>query len=77
MATYKKWNDAELQYIRDNLTSFSDQELSIKLSSMTGETITTSMIRRQRRKLGVNKPRGRRKKTVNNNSVSNENGSVV
>lgn len=76
MATYKKWNDAELQYIRDNLTSFSDQELSIKLSSMTGETITTSMIRRQRRKLGVNKPRGRRKKTVNN-SVSNENGSVV
>ena len=76
MATYKKWNDAELQYIRDNLTSFSDQELSIKLSSMTGETITTSMIRRQRRKLGVNKPRGRRKKTVNNN-VSNENGSIV
>lgn len=76
MATYKKWNDAELQYVRDNLTSLSDQELSIKLSSMTGETITTSMIRRQRRKLGVNKPRGRRKKTVNNN-VSNENGSIV
>jgi len=76
MATYKKWNDAELQYIRDNLTSFSDQELSLKLSSMTGETISTSMIRRQRRKLGVNKPRGRRKKTVNVNS-SNENGSAV
>lgn len=76
MATYKKWNDAELQYIRDNLTSFSDQELSLKLSSMTGETISTSMIRRQRRKLGVNKPRGRRKKIVNVN-VSNENGSVV
>lgn len=76
MATYKKWNDAELQYIRDNLTSFSDQELSLKLSSMTGETISTSMIRRQRRKLGVNKPRGRRKKNVNI-SPANESGSAV
>lgn len=73
MATYKKWNDAELQYIKDNLTSFSDQELSSKLSSMTGETITTSMVRRQRRKLGVNKPRGRRKKTANTAS-STDNG---
>lgn len=76
MATYKKWNDAELQYIKDNLTSFSDQELSLKLSSMTGETISTSMIRRQRRKLGVNKPRGRRKKNVNI-SPANESGSAV
>ena len=65
MATYKKWNDAELEYIKNNLTSFSDQELSAKLSEMTGETISTSMIRRQRRKLGVNKPRGRRKKNTN------------
>lgn len=75
MATYKKWNDAELQYIKDNLVSFSDQELSAKLSSMTGETITTSMVRRQRRKLGVNKPRGRRKKVVNVVD-SNETGSL-
>lgn len=65
MATYKKWNDAELEYIKNNLTAFSDQELSAKLSEMTGETISTSMIRRQRRKLGVNKPRGRRKKNAN------------
>lgn len=64
MATYKKWNDAELEYIKTNLTAFSDQELSAKLSEMTGETISTSMIRRQRRKLGVNKRRGRRKKNA-------------
>lgn len=75
MATYKKWNDAELQFIRDNISSFSDHELSDKLSTMTGETITTSMVRRQRRKLGVNKPRGRRKKIVNVSSI-NENGSL-
>lgn len=64
MANYKRWNDAELQYIRDNLSSFSDVELATKLSEMTGENITYSMIRRQRRKIGINKPRGRRKKIV-------------
>jgi hypothetical protein len=65
MATYKRWNDAELQYIKDNLVLFSDEELATKLSEMTGETVTYGMIRRQRRKLGVSKPRGRRKKTPN------------
>ena len=63
MATYKKWNEAELQYIKDNLGLFSDQELATKLSEMTGEGVTYGMIHRQRRKLGVVKPRGRRKKT--------------
>lgn len=64
MATYKRWNDTELQYIRDNLGGFSDHELAKKLSEMTGENVTYGMIRRQRRKLGINKPRGRRKKSV-------------
>jgi hypothetical protein len=64
MATYKRWNEAELQFIRDNIASFSDGELAQKLSSMTSETVTTSMIRRQRRKLNISKPRGRRKKSV-------------
>lgn len=68
MANYKRWNDAELQYIKDNLGSFSDLELAQKLSTMTGENITYGMIRRQRRKLGVNKPRGRKKKNVENNA---------
>lgn len=62
MGSYKRWNDAELQYIKNNLTSFSDEELAKKLSEMTNETITYGMVRRQRRKLGVSKPRGRRKK---------------
>lgn len=69
MATYKRWNDAELQYIRDNLQNFSDLELAQKLSTMTGENVTYGMIRRQRRKLGVNKPRGRRKKSSDNPTV--------
>lgn len=62
MANYKKWSEAETQYIKDNLGIFSDSELAAKLSNMTGENITYGMIRRQRRKLGVQKARGRRKK---------------
>lgn len=64
MANYKKWTEAEIQFIRDNINQTSDAELASKLSSMTGENITYGMIRRQRRKLGVAKKRGRRKKTI-------------
>jgi hypothetical protein len=64
MASYKKWTDAELQFIRDNLTILVDAQLANKLSSMTGENISQAMVRRQRRKLGVNKLRGRPKKNV-------------
>jgi hypothetical protein len=64
MATYKKWTDAELQFIKDNLNSLADKELANKLSTITGENISQAMIRRQRRKLGVNKPRGRPRKAV-------------
>lgn len=62
MGNYKKWSDAELGFVRDNIGFLSDDELANKLSVMTGENITTSMIRRQRRKLGIVKARGRRKK---------------
>lgn len=62
MATYKKWSDGELGFVRDNISILSDGELANKLSSMTGENITTGMVRRQRRKMNISKPRGRRKK---------------
>lgn len=70
MATYKKWTDAEIQFIRDNLKVLSDEELAVKLSEMTKETVTYGMVRRQRRKIGVSKPRGRRKK--NSESVGSD-----
>lgn len=72
MASYKKWTDAELQFIRDNLSILVDAQLANKLSSMTGENISQAMVRRQRRKLGVNKLRGRPKKhiTVSTDQVS-------
>tara|TARA_B100001778_G_scaffold321921_1_gene313747 strand:+ start:652 stop:891 length:240 start_codon:yes stop_codon:yes gene_type:complete len=59
MATYKKWSDSEIEYIRNNHTTVCDQELAVKLSQITGDNISTSMIRRQRRKLKLAKPRGR------------------
>jgi hypothetical protein len=62
MATYKKWSDAEIGFVRDNIGSLSDAELANKLSSMTGENITTGMVRRQRRKLKIVKSRGRPRK---------------
>jgi hypothetical protein len=62
MRSYKKWTEAEMQFIQDNLSIFSDQQLSAKLSSMTGENISCGMIRRQRRKMGVQKKRGRPRK---------------
>jgi len=72
MANYKKWSDAEKTFIKDNISAFSDTELAVKLSQMTGENISTSMIRRQRRKLGITKPRGRRKKTIETQQIQPE-----
>jgi hypothetical protein len=59
MNSYKKWTDAELGFIKDNINVLNDHELANKLSTMTGENITYGMIRRQRRKLGIIKKRGR------------------
>lgn len=67
---YRKWGQMELDFIKDNFGNISDNELAAKLSQMTNSSITTPMIRRQRRKLGIQKPRGRRPKvqaTINNN----------
>jgi hypothetical protein len=62
MANYKKWSDAEIQYIKDNCKLYGDDELASKLSNMTGENITYGMVRRQRRKLNIDKQRGRPRK---------------
>ena len=61
MATYKKWNSQEVDFIRNNYAT-KDEELAAKLSQLTGDNITVSMVRRQRRKLSLSKRRGRPKK---------------
>ena len=68
MANYKKWTESELSFLRDNHTIMNDIELGAKLSQITGQNISTAMIRRQRRKLNIKKSRGRPKKSVAINS---------
>lgn len=59
MANYKKWTNAELDFLSKNHTLLNDAELANKLSKMSGENVTTAMVRRQRRKLNIKKSRGR------------------
>ena len=59
--SYKKWNDAEIQFIRDNAGSMKDEDLAMNINRITGSSdITVAMVRRQRRKLNIAKTRGRR-----------------
>lgn len=61
--TYKKWSQNDIQFIVDNKNML-DKDVAAKLTEMSGQTITPSMVRRQRRKSGVTKKRGRPAKTV-------------
>jgi hypothetical protein len=62
MANYKRWSSTEIDYIQNNHNLLCDEALASKLSQITGENITTAMIRRQRRKLTLKKNRGRPRK---------------
>ena len=64
MSNYKKWTDTEIDYINNNYQLLNDELLASKLTQMTGQNITTAMVRRQRRKLNIKKNRGRPSKCV-------------
>lgn len=64
MAKYKKWSSEEREFIQNNHGYVKDEDLAAKLSQMTGENITTSMVRRQRRKLSLKKNKGRPRKVA-------------
>lgn len=69
--TYKKWSEAELNFIRDNSSTMKDSEMAVKLTQITGNSdISVAMIRRQRRKLNLAKTRGRRVNKVVSDVVS-------
>jgi len=69
MANYKKWTENELSFVRENHALMNDMELSAKLSQITGQNISTAMVRRQRRKLNIKKNRGRPKKNFGSTSI--------
>jgi hypothetical protein len=64
MANYKKWQPNELEFIQANQNSLNDEALALKLSEISGQTVTRSMVRRQRRKLSIKKARGRPRKVA-------------
>lgn len=75
MATYKKWSSTETEFIQQNHNVLCDEVLAVKLSQITGQNITTAMVRRQRRKLALKKPRGRpsKSKKISEQQVENTN----
>jgi hypothetical protein len=56
--TYKKWTQTDIQFIVDNQNML-DKDVAVKLSQITGQNVSASMVRRQRRKSGIAKKRGR------------------
>ena len=63
---YKKWSDAEREFIRQESETISDKEIARILSERTGQVITRSMVRQQRRNIGSVKSNGRPKGKVVN-----------
>lgn len=59
--TYKKWAKEEMDFIANNSQSMKDEEIAAYLNKIDGSrAITVGMVRRQRRKLAIVKPRGRK-----------------
>ena len=56
---YRKWQPEDIEFIEKNYIQMTDQNIAITLSKITGYNITVDMIRRQRRKLNLSRPKGR------------------
>lgn len=71
--TYKKWTREELEFIANNSKTMKDEEIATYLNKIDGtREISVGMIRRQRRKLSIVKPRGRRKKFIDIQELQTE-----
>lgn len=59
--SYKKWTKEEMEFIANNSSTMKDEEIAAYLNRVVGSSqVTVGMVRRQRRKLAIVKPRGRR-----------------
>ena len=56
--TYKRWSPTDVAFIANNQNML-DKEIAVQLSELNGQIVTPSMVRRQRRKGGIAKKRGR------------------
>lgn len=62
--SYHRWGQQELEYLVQNYETLTDGEIARSLSNMLNTEITTAMVRRQRKKLSIKKPRGRRSRAT-------------
>lgn len=70
--TYKKWTKEELQFISNNSKDMKDGEIAAYLNKIdSSRSITIGMVRRQRRKMSISKPRGRKPSVKVNNTIEN------
>lgn len=56
---HRKWKEEDVEFIRNNYTAMSDGVIAITLSKITGSNISAAMVRQQRRRLKLEKPKGR------------------
>lgn len=76
--TYRKWTNEDKEFIKDNVSNMSDDELALRLSQLTNSTISVPMIRTQRRRMGIKKKQGRQAKAVNvDKRILIDSGSVI
>lgn len=70
--TYKKWTKEEMEFIANNSKNMKDEEIAGYLNKIDGSrSITVGMVRRQRRKMAISKPRGRRPSVVKVSATEN------
>ena len=51
----RKWNDAQIQYIKDNVATMNDKDLTRALSIKFDKNFTLSATRKQRQRLKLKK----------------------
>jgi hypothetical protein len=72
---YKRWTSLDVDFVVRN-KGLKDKEVASQLSLSSGEVVTPQMVRRQRRKSGIHKLRGRPKNappeaiTINKENLS-------
>lgn len=72
--TYKKWTKEEMDFVANNSKNMKDEEIAAYLNKIDGSRqITVGMVRRQRRKMSISKPRGRRPSVVKLDNSATEN----
>ena len=55
----KKWEEKDLQYIRENAESLKDRELAAELTKRSGRPVSLGAVRKMRQRLGIGKRSGR------------------